>query len=124
MLNVELDKAKGIAILTPHGELSKSDFISAAKGIDPYIEKNGELKGIIIHVKSFPGWASFASLLAHFKFVRDHHKHVSRIAFATDSPIGGFAEHIADHFVHAEIKNFQFSEFENAEAWVSGEGTV
>ena len=118
MLKVELDEVEGIAILEPDGELSKSDFISASKIIDPYIESVGELKGIIIHVQSFPGWDSFSSLIAHLKFVREHHKKVSRIAFATDSPIGGFAENIASHFVNAEIKNFEFSELETSRKWI------
>jgi hypothetical protein len=107
MLKIELDEVASIAILSPEGELVKSDFISVAKTIDPYIERVGELKGIIIHVQSFPGWDSFSSLIAHLKFVRAHHKKVSRIAFVTDSPIGRFAENIASHFVNAKIKNKQ-----------------
>jgi len=118
MLNIELDEVAGIAILAPDGKLSESDFISAAKIIDPYIESVGELKGIIIHVQSFPGWDSFSSLIAHLKFVRGHHKKVSRIAFATDSPIGSFAENIASHFVNAQIKNFEFSELEASRTWI------
>ena len=118
MLKVSLDEKEGIAILEPDGELSESDFKSASEIIDPYLENTGELKGLIIHVKSFPGWNSFSSLTAHLKFVREHHKKVSRIAFATDSPIGGFAENIAKHFVNAEIRNFDFSELEASRKWI------
>jgi hypothetical protein len=123
MLKVELDEINGVAILEPDGELTESDFISAAKIIDPYIEGNGELKGIIISVQSFPGWDSFSSLIAHLKFVREHHKKVSRIAFVTDSPIGSFAERIANHFVNAEIKNFEFGALEEAKEWILDSGT-
>ncbi len=118
MLKVELDEVEGIAILEPDGELSKSDFISASKIIDPYIESVGELNGIIIHVQSFPGWDSFSSLIAHLTFVKEHHKKVSRIAFATDSPIGSFAGNIANHFVNAKIKKFEFSELETSRKWI------
>jgi hypothetical protein len=118
MLKVDLDEAEGIAILEPDGELSESVFSSAAKIIDPYLENFGELKGIIIHVKSFAGWDSFLSLIAHLKFVREHHRNISRIAFATDSPIGSFAESIARHFVNAEFKSFDFSELETSRKWV------
>lgn len=118
MLNVNLDEAKGIAILEPNGKLSQKDFEAAAKVIDPYIEKNGKLNGVIIHVKSFPGWDSFAAFVKHFKFVRKHHKKVSRVAFATDSPIGGFAEHVASHFVNALIKHFSFDQLEDARNWI------
>ncbi|MEC8555325.1 MAG: hypothetical protein VXZ82_10010 [Planctomycetota bacterium] len=44
MLNVELNEVEGIAVLKPDGELSKHDFISVAKELDPYFESNGEHK--------------------------------------------------------------------------------
>jgi len=120
MLTVNLNEIKGIAVLEPAGKLSENDFKSAAKIIDPYIEKAGKLNGIIIHVKSFPGWASFSALITHLKFIKEHHKKVSHVAFATDSPIGGFAEHVASHFVNAEIRSFSFSELENSKKWILG----
>jgi len=121
MLTVKLNETEGIAIIEPDGELSERDFESAAAIIDPYIEKSGKLNGVIIHVKSFPGWDSFSALIMHLKFIQEHHKMVSHVAFVTDSPIGGFAEHVASHFVGAEIKSFPFSELENAVKWISGD---
>jgi len=120
MLTVNLNEIDGIAILEPDGALSKEDFISAAEIIDPYIEKSGKLNGVIIHVKSFPGWDSFSALITHLKFIGEHHKKVSHVAFVTDSPIGGFSEHVASHFVKAQIKNFSYDELENARMWIKG----
>jgi len=121
MLNVDLDETKGIAILEPDEQLSEKDFQSAARIIDPYIEKAGRLNGIIVHVKSFPGWKSFSGLITHLKFIKDHHKKISHIAFATDSPIGGFAEHVGSHFVNAEVKSFSFRDLEDAKVWILGD---
>ncbi|MEH6452217.1 MAG: STAS/SEC14 domain-containing protein [Psychromonas sp.] len=118
MLKVELDVFKHIAILEPIGELSKNDFIEVTEIIDPYIEKTGKLKGLIIQVRSFHGWDSFAALIAHLTFVKDHHKKVSHIAFVTDSRIGKMAESIAAHFVNAKIKNFKFDELDSAKTWI------
>ena len=123
MLNVGLDEATGIAVLQPVGELAESDFVSAAKIIDAYIEKHGGLKGVVIHVKSFPGWDSFGSLVAHLKFVKAHHKELSRVAFATNSPIGKLAEKVANHFVAAEVRNFDFGDLDAAKQWVMGSET-
>lgn len=123
MLKVNLSEVEGIAVLEPDGELSESDFKNAAETIDPYIEKVGKLNGLIIHVRSFPGWDSFVSFITHMQFVKQHHKKVSRIAFVTDSPIGSIAENIASHFVNAEIKNFSFDELENAKKWILGDDT-
>ena len=120
MLKVELNEATGIAILKPDGALSKKDFIYASSVIDPYIEKAGKLNGLIISTRKFPGWESFGSLIKHFKFVKDHHKKLSRLAIVTDSVLGDFAEIIVTHFVSAEIKHFAFDELSKAQSWVLG----
>ncbi|MCP4098273.1 MAG: STAS/SEC14 domain-containing protein [Planctomycetaceae bacterium] len=121
MLNVSLDSSVGIATLEPEGELTASDFSAAADVIDPFLEKMGELKGIIIYTKSFPSWHSFSSLVAHLKFIREHHKKVTRVAFVTDSPIGNIAEHVTSHFVSAEIKSFEFCDLASGKKWILGE---
>ncbi len=121
MLNVNLDEINGIAILKPDSALSEDDFKSAAKRIDAYIEKSGKLHGIIIHVESFPGWDSFAGFTAHMKFIKEHHKEVSCIALVTDSALGDFAEHIANHFISAEVKHFSFNQLDNAIKWIIGD---
>ena len=122
MLTVKLNEIEGIAILEPDGELSESDFKSASAIIDPYIETSGKLNGIIIHVKTFPGWDSFSALITHLKFIKEHHKKVSHVAFVTNSPIGSFAEHVASHFVNAEIKSFSFDELDDSVKWISDDG--
>jgi len=118
MLNVDIDRENGIAILKPGGELSENDFIAAAKSIDPYIETSGNLKGLIIYVESFPGWDSFSAFIAHMKFVKEHHKSVSHVAFVTDSTLGSLAENVASHFIEAEIKHFSFNALDDAKKWI------
>ncbi|MDQ6965997.1 MAG: STAS/SEC14 domain-containing protein [Mariprofundaceae bacterium] len=122
MLSVEIDKENGIALLEPAGPLSKDDFESAAKIIDPYIEDAGQLNGLIIHTKTFPGWDSFAALSSHLIFVKEHHRRISRVAFSTDSIVGNVAEILASHFVNAEIKLFSYQELEQAKMWAGSKG--
>jgi len=121
MLNVRLDEPTGIVAVTPEGTLKKSDFNAAAALIDPYIEQQGTLNGLFIETRTFPGWDSFGSLMSHLRFVKDHHRQVKRVAVATDSPIGNFAEHVANHFVAAEIKTFDYDERDQARLWLTGE---
>lgn len=92
MLKVTIDQNDGIAILEPDGALTESDFESAARVIDPYLEGAGRLDGIIIRTQSFPGWDSFSALTQHLKFIRDHHEKISHLAFVTDSPLANVAE--------------------------------
>jgi len=121
MLSVEIDEANDIAILEPDGPLSKDDFVHAARIIDPYIEDNAQLKGLVIHTESFPGWESFAALCSHLKFVKEHHEKISRVALSTNSALGNFAESIASHFVNAEVKLYSYQELNAAKDWVAGD---
>ena len=38
-------------------------------------------------------------MITHFRFVRDHHKRVKKVAVVTNSHIGDVAERLASHFV-------------------------
>ena len=120
MLSAQVDATSGIAILEPNGALSKEDFERAAKAIDQHIEKAGKLPGIVVHIREFPGWDSFAALAAHLRFVKDHHRKVSRVALCTDSKLGDVAPRLAKHFVAAEVKAFKDAEFAAAKAWAAG----
>ena len=118
MLHVQLDEARGIAVLEPDGALSPEDFEAAAKIIDPFIESKGSLNGLVVHVQKFPGWESFAALTTHLKFVRQHHRKIARVAFASESPLKVVVERMASHFVSAEIKVFPFEELDAAVQWI------
>lgn len=118
MIQVHLNEKDFIAILKPNGPLHESDFTSARDIIDPFIENNEKLKGIIIYVKTFAGWDSFSALISHLKFINGYHKKVLKVAFVTDSAIGKFEEHIGQHFIAAKIKNFDFDNFEEAKKWI------
>ncbi len=120
MLNVEIDREEGIAILQPQGSLSESDFGAASQVIDPYIAENGSLQGLIISTKDFPGWESFGALVSHIKFVKNHHAQLSKVAVVTDAKIGDLAEKIGGHFVSAEVKHYPFDQFDSAKNWILG----
>ena len=118
MLNTTLNEKEAIAILQPDGALSSKDFDKAVQIIDPFLEKGGHLNGVIIYTESFPGWDSLASLIRHLKFIKNHHKKVTHLAFVTDSIIGNLAEKIGSHFVAAEVKTFPYKQLDEAKGWV------
>ena len=120
MLSVKIDQKRLISILKPAGPLSENDFQSLAKAVDPLIEKFGQLNGILIYTKSFPGWDSFAAFRSHLRFVRHHHKNVSQIALVTDSLMGKFAKSVISHFVKAEIRLFAYRDYAKATQWLIG----
>jgi len=120
MLEPQLLADEGILVLTPQGPLEKADFERLALLVDPYIEQKGALKGVMIYAKSFPGWADFAALLSHLRFVKDHQQHVARVAAVSDSSVLTVLSAIAKHFVRAEVRHFEFEEKDPAMRWLKG----
>lgn len=118
MIDYHLDPATAVLTLQPKSALQKSDFEALGKAVDPQIEEHGDLKGLILDVDKFPGWDSFGALVTHIRFVRNHEKHVKKIAVVTDSHLGDVAEHLASHFISAEIRHFPADEMMQAQAWI------
>ena len=118
MLNYNLRKDEGIIILTPTGALEASDFEAVARAIDPYIEARGDLRGVMIDAEAFPGWNDFGAFISHMRFIRDHHRHIRKVAAVSDSAFLTIAPRIATHFVNAEVRHFERADRETALAWL------
>ena len=119
MIESSLDTAQSILHVRPKSALEKSDFAKLAETVDPHIEAHGGLRGLILEVTAFPGWENLGALLAHVRFVRDHHRRIARIAVVTDSPMGNLAERLASHFVSAHIRHFPASGADDARTWIT-----
>jgi hypothetical protein len=118
MIHFELLRDQRILIITPDGPLEKADFERLAKEVDPFIVSKGKLVGLMIYSKSFPGWDSFGAFVSHLKFIADHHRHIERIAAVTENGFLKIVPRIADHFVQATIRHFDFDEKDEALAWL------
>ena len=118
MLQVKFDRDAGIVTVTPSVPLNENDFSVLASEVDPYIEKEGKLNGLIIQVDSFPGWADFAGLISHLKFIREHHKKIDKVAAVSDGKIVSIMPKIVDHFVNAKVKYFPYENLDEAVLWV------
>ncbi len=120
MIIAELNEDTGILEVRPTGKLEVADFERLGMLADPYIERHGELPGLLLQIDKFPGWENFAGMIKHFRFVREHHKKVRRIAIVTDTPAGKVAENVFNHFVAATIKTFPAGHADEARAWILG----
>lgn len=118
MVKHELLRPVGILIIHPEGSLESADFQRIAQEIDPYIETNGKLQGLMIEAESFPGWKDFAALLAHLIFVKDHHRRIKKVAAVGDSRFLTMAPQIASHFVQADVRHFSAAQREDALRWL------
>jgi hypothetical protein len=120
MVEYELLRSEGFLILHPKARLEAADFEKVAQAIDPYIEANGKLHGLLIDAEAFPGWQDFSALVAHLRFVRDHHRKIEKVAVVSDSTFLGVAPKVASHFVQADLRHFARSQREEAFAWLRG----
>ena len=111
-------KSEGILVVTPRGPFTAKDFEELASQVDPYIEASGNLRGLLIEAHSFPGWEDFAGFLSHFRFARDHHRHIAKVAVVSDSALLSVAPKVADHFVSAEVRHFREGESDAAMSWL------
>ena len=107
-----------ILVVEPSGALEAADFEALAAVADPYIEEHGGLRGLLIETESFPGWRDFAGLVEHIRFVRNHHKHIKKVAAVTNSAFGSIAPEVSSHFVSAEVRRFDFGRRDAALAWL------
>jgi hypothetical protein len=106
-------------VIEPQGPLTKEDFAEIAAKIDPVIEAEGHLDGLVIKTREFPGWEGIADVIEHFRFVKNHHRSIRKIAFVTDAKIAEITPAIVSHFVKAEVKHFEFDEYSEAVDWVA-----
>ena len=118
MINHQLLRDQGILIVAPEGPLESADFEKLAQEVDPYIEEKGILNGLMIYTEKFPGWDDFAALVSHFKFVKNHHQKIKKVAAVTDSGFVSIAPRIANHFVQAEVRHFDYQDKESALEWL------
>jgi hypothetical protein len=119
-LSFELNEEQGVLILQPKGELEAADFERVGAELDPYIEKAGELKGLMIVAEHFPGWDDLSALGSHLRFVREHQDKIRRIALVTSDRLVSAMPRIASRFLSAEARSFPMADRDAALLWVSG----
>ena len=110
----------GVIVVDIQEPLRAKDFDALAVTADAWIEAHGSLPGLVIHAREFPGWENLEGLLRHVRFVRDHHRKIKRVALAAGGKLASLAPRLADHFVDAELKQFDYGALDDAVAWASG----
>jgi hypothetical protein len=120
MLDIEINSTQNLFTLKPKGPLSEEDFARLRSGVDGYVDQRHAAPNILIVTEEgFPYWDSLNAMIAHAKFVRDHHRLVKKIAIVGDSFVLSVAPSIADHFVAANVKHFPSEQLEEARNWLT-----
>jgi PHP family Zn ribbon phosphoesterase len=93
------------------------DLDALALTVDTWIEAHGDLQGVVLHAREFPGWENIRSFFRHMQFVYDHHRQVKKVALSADSKLASLVPRLGEHFVKAEVKSFGYDELESAIKW-------
>ena len=71
MISHKLLRERRILIVIPEGPLEKTDFEALARAVDPYIEAQGQLNGLLIFAKLFPGLEGFCGFVVPFEICEE-----------------------------------------------------
>jgi hypothetical protein len=110
----------GVIVVEVGQALRSQDFDALAFTADTWIEAHGDLQGLVIHAREFPGWENLGSFFRHMRFISDHHRKIKRIAVAADTKLASLAPSVAEHFIQAEVKSFGYDALDSAIAWAAG----
>ncbi len=109
----------GVLVVEPTAALTREDFDAISRTVDPWIRSHGELHGLVLHARAFPGWENLGSLLRHVRFVREHRPHVRRVAVAADGWTAELAPMVGRHLLDANVRQFPYAELDAAIAWAA-----
>jgi hypothetical protein len=112
---------QGVLVVEIHEALRPRDFEELSRTADAWVRDHGELQGLVVHTKKFPGWENLESLFRHVRFVRNHQHHIRRVALSTDSALANVAPKVAGFFVDPEIEKFPYDALASSIAWAAGE---
>ena len=118
MMKHELHGDLGLLTIEVKGPLTADDFASLTTQVDEFLTDHDELTGVMIVTKDLPDWIGFDAMKSHFRFVRNHHERVRRVAFVTDSAAVAAVEKLAEFLVEAETEVFASTEREKARHWL------
>ncbi len=115
---IKITPHQNYCLIEPQGPLTSEDFEAIARQVDPIIESGGRLDGLIIKTRSFPGWEGIGDVIDHFRFVRNHHHAINKVALVTDAKLAQVLPALVKHFVAAEVRQFDYDDCNEAIGWI------
>ncbi|MFT6077090.1 MAG: hypothetical protein ACJATU_000283, partial [Rickettsiales bacterium] len=117
-LTCSIDKKTSLLTIEVGESLSADDFKAVAKIVDPWVEENGQIEGVIIHARRFPYWKNAGGFISHISFIKNHHRDVKKVALVANGAIPAIAQKLTNHFILAEVKNFDYDQMDAAKSWI------
>ena len=116
MITVELLGDNAIKV-QPSGKVDETDIRKIGNEADRLIKKHGSIK-VLVDASDFDGWADMDTAKKHFRFVREHHQKVERIALIAGHEWQHWLAGVMSAFVHPEIRIFDKGDASAAADWL------
>ena len=120
MIEVKPFIEDGVVEVIVHGKLESIDFQKVGPVMDEMIEHKGKIKGLLLNITEFEGWAGIEALMTHLKFVKAHHQYIERVAAVGNNAWMLLIPKLVSLFVKAEPRYFDIKNLEQAQKWVRG----
>lgn len=115
-----LDPDSEVIIVEADGPLGAPDIDALESTVGTWLARHAELRGLVLHARTVPGWQNMAGLTRHIKFVHDHHRHIRRVAVAVDGPMAELAPRLAGRLMHPHMRHFGYHELDAPRGWAAG----
>jgi hypothetical protein len=112
-----LDPESGVVVVEADSPLGAPDIDALESTVDTWLAQHAELRGLVLHAPGVPGWRNVAGLSRHVRFVRDHQRHIRRVAVAVDGPVARFVPELAGRLMHPQVRHFGYDELDAARDW-------
>jgi SpoIIAA-like len=117
MIKTETISSNTLKVI-PSEKLMEADFRRLAQQVDAMIRDHGQIR-LLIDAGAFNGWENFAAFEAHAGFIRNHQKHVERLAVIAGHDWQRWLVEAARMFLHPEAKAFEKNHEGEALAWLT-----
>jgi hypothetical protein len=121
MINIDIKERENIFVLTPDGAIGADDIAAVNEQVNTYINTCDRIPNLVVRASSLPHWKDFQALAAHFKFIKNHHKVVKKVAIVSDSSLIWLIRPIVNQFTGAKVRRFPERAFDDAVNWAEME---
>jgi len=101
------------------GKISHEEFEALEPMIDAQIEKDGGEICLLLDLTDFEGYEDLHALWEHFVIVKNHHKHVKRVAIIGEEDWERRFAKLAAQFTLADVGYYAPAKMAEAIEWLS-----
>ncbi len=117
MIDIRVEDDGSLVTAVPTGKITEADVTALADAMSGSINTHDRIPALLIHASKFPGYDSFAALMAHLKLIHDRESLVPRVAVVSDGVLLPLGQMLARLFVRAEVRHFAEADLDEATEW-------